>query len=430
MAVNRSVAPNVLNATEFTFNLTEIQQQTLNNGIPLYFYNGGVQDVISVTFHFKSGDWDEDHVGIANVAINLIKNGTTNKSANEINEILDYYGASLKTSSSYDGSGIVLNCLTKHVYVLLPLIYELITEANYPASELDITKQIMIQNVKVGLQKSDFIANRKIRAVMYGTHHPYGSASSIPVIEQEFTTNNCLHYKNNYISADLCTIYVAGKFKDDVLQTISNLFGSNNWNVPTKREAKKTYTIIQDPNKKHFIENNAAGVQASLRLSMPFVKKDHPHYLQMLITNALYGGYFGSRLMSNIREDKGYTYGIYSYITDVKQAAALNIDTEVGKDVYQAAIKEIYYEMDMLRNELVEEDELQLVKNYLLGSIKGKLDGPFSIINRWFNLINNGFDKDRFNETIETYKSITPKQIQELANIYYIPDNFYEVVVI
>jgi predicted Zn-dependent peptidase len=150
----------------------------------------------------------------------------------------------------------------------------------------------------------------------------------------------------------------------------------------------------------------------------------------MIVLNTILGGYFGSRLMSNIREDKGYTYGIHSYMYNQVNQSAYLITTEAGKDVCEAAIKEIYYEMDVLKNELVDAEELELVKNYLLGTILGDLDGAFQIMQRWKSLILNGFTKERFNKNIDLYKHITPEQLQALANKYYQQENFYELVVI
>jgi predicted Zn-dependent peptidase len=148
------------------------------------------------------------------------------------------------------------------------------------------------------------------------------------------------------------------------------------------------------------------------------------------LLNLILGGYFGSRLMSNIREEKGYTYGIYSSIGAFVNDASLTIHTEVGRDVIDAAVKEIYTEMDLLCNEKIDEEELLLVKNYLLGNILGDLDGPFSIMQRWRSLILNGFTIERFNENIHTYKNITAQELQVLAQQYFNKKDFIELVVV
>jgi predicted Zn-dependent peptidase len=149
--------------------------------------------------------------------------------------------------------------------------------------------------------------------------------------------------------------------------------------APSRAEEKK-YRVINDPQ----------GVQGAIRMGSPFPNRHHPDFIKVQVLNNVFGGFFGSRLMSNIREEKGYTYGIYSYLENHIQESAWVVSTEVGRDVYEAAIVEVYKEMERLRNEPVDEDELLLVRNYMMGSILGDLDGPFQIINRWKNIVLNG----------------------------------------
>jgi predicted Zn-dependent peptidase len=152
--------------------------------------------------------------------------------------------------------------------------------------------------------------------------------------------------------------------------------------------------------------------------------------MKVTVLNTVFGGFFGSRLMSNIREEKGYTYGIHSYIQNHIEDTAWLITTEAGKDVSEATIEEIYKEMQLLREELVDEEELLLVRNYLIGSILGDLDGPFHIIGRWKNIILNGMDEKYFYDSIQTIKKISAEELRSLAEKYLQKDDFYELVVI
>jgi zinc protease len=171
-------------------------------------------------------------------------------------------------------------------------------------------------------------------------------------------------------------------------------------------------------------------VQGAIRLARPFPDRKNPDFQKFLVLNTLFGGFFGSRLMSNIREDKGYTYGIYSYLQNHLEEAAWVISTEAGRTVCEDAIKEIYHEMQVLKEEKVDEEELQLVKNYMIGSTLGDLDGPFHIIARWKNIILNGFDEGYFYRGINTIKTITPEELMQLANKYFVAEEMYELVVI
>jgi len=152
--------------------------------------------------------------------------------------------------------------------------------------------------------------------------------------------------------------------------------------------------------------------------------------MKVMVLNTVFGGFFGSRLMSNIREDKGYTYGIHSYVQNHIHQSAWMISTDAGKDVCEATIEEVYKEMKLLREDLVDDEELLLVRNYLIGTILGDLDGPFQIMGRWKNLVLNNLTDDYFYRSIETIKTISAEELRELAKKYLNPEQFYEIVVI
>jgi zinc protease len=184
--------------------------------------------------------------------------------------------------------------------------------------------------------------------------------------------------------------------------------------------AEKKLKLINDPN----------GVQGAIRIARPFPNRHHPDFLKVMVLNVVFGGFFGSRLMSNIREDKGYTYGIHSFLHNHIQHSAWMISTEAGTDVVDATINEVYKEMKALRDEPVKDDELKLVRNYMMGGILGELDGPFQIIGRWKNIILNGFDERYFYDSLDTIRNVSAEELRELAGKYLNPEDFYELVVI
>jgi zinc protease len=167
-----------------------------------------------------------------------------------------------------------------------------------------------------------------------------------------------------------------------------------------------------------------------VRIARHFPGRKDPDFTPALVLNTIFGGYFGSRLMANIREEKGYTYGIYAHIYNYRNAGALLIATEAGKEVCEATVSEIYKEMDLLCNERVSDDELLLVKNYLLGNLLGDLDGPFSILQRWKNIILNDLPDDQFERNIHIYKTVTATELMDLAQKYLRKEDYYELVVV
>jgi predicted Zn-dependent peptidase len=223
-------------------------------------------------------------------------------------------------------------------------------------------------------------------------------------------------------------MFVAGKLPVDIEYQLNKHFGHLSFN-------QKALPVIQHPTvhekqRVHHITNDQSGVQGSIRLARNFPNRHHPDFPKVQVLNNIFGGYFGSRLMDNIREDKGYTYGIHSYLQNHIEQSAWMVSTEAGKDVCAATISEVYKEMQRLREELIDEEELHLVKNFMIGSILGDLDGPFQIIARWKNYVLNGLDESYFYNSINTIKNISAEELQELAKKYLQPDDFYELLVI
>lgn len=191
-------------------------------------------------------------------------------------------------------------------------------------------------------------------------------------------------------------------------------------NYHSQPSIQKEHSIISDPN----------GVQGAIRIARPFPNRHHPDFIKVQILNNIFGGFFGSRLMSNIREDKGYTYGIHSFLENHIQQSAWVISTEAGRDVCDATIAEVYKEMERLCKEPVSEAELHLVRNFMMGSILGDLDGPFQIIARWKNYILNNLTEAYFYNSIKTIRTISAEELQQLAAKYLDAKDFYQLTVI
>lgn len=427
MTLDRKTPPAIHDAVEFDFVLPAINEQKLSNGIPFYWLQAGVQDVVEISWVFPAGLWYEEKQATSQAVAGLLKNGTSKRTAHEINEALEFYGASLKVAPGNDHSSIILHTLTKHIPSLLPIVYEVLTDAIFPQTELDIYKQNSLQRLMVSLRQCDFVANQRIDAALFGNEHPYGRYTKKETIEN-LTRDDLLAFYKKHFDLGGVRIFLAGKFGDDTLKNIDDVFGKAAVTV-TNHDAK-TFDIIQSTEKKQHIVNDADGVQGAIRIGRLFPNRHHEDFAPMVVLNTLFGGYFGSRLMSNIREEKGYTYGIYSGLSPYAHGGELTIQTEVGRDVVEPAIKEIYYEMETLRNELADDGELLLVKNYLLGNLLGDLDGPFSILQRWRTLILNGMTIEHFNRNIRIYKTITASELQLLAQKYLDAEDFHEVVVI
>jgi predicted Zn-dependent peptidase len=426
--LNRTIAPDIHHAVEFDLPLKPYEFHQLNNQVPVYLINGGTQEVFELCLAFPAGSWYEKQNLIAQAVGALLKNGTSAHTALELNELIEYYGASLKVQVSHEHAMVNLHGLTRHLTALLPVLYEIVADATFPASEVELFNANRKQQLAVSLRKSDFVATRLIDAYLYGKDHPYGRYSNMEDYDQ--VTSASLHefYKRHYAS-NRCKIFFSGKVDASHVAELNKVFGAAQWNEQPE-VARPVFEIAPVAEKHHRVINDETGVQGAVRVARLFPARPHPDFAPMIVLNTVMGGYFGSRLMSNIREEKGYTYGIYSAQYNLREHSALNIQTDAGRDVCEATITEVFKELDDLKEQLIDEEELLLVKNYLLGNMLGDLDGPFQIAQRWRNLILNGFDADLFYRNIEIYKSVTPEALLELARKYYNREDFYELIVV
>lgn len=425
--MNRKIAPHIKDAIEFDLKLKPYQHFTLNNGVPVYCIDAGAQEVVQAELVFYAGNWFEAQKNVAQATNHLLKNGTSTRSAFELNEEFEYYGAYCNRACYNETAVVSVSALTKQLPAILPVVREMITDSVFGDTELDIYKQNSKQRLQVNLQKSDFVATRITDAYVYGEQHPYGKYTK-PEDLDALTSSQLKDFFTQYYVNGQAVIFVSGKLPDNIEEQLNNAFGD----LPLRPFNKQLETISQSPaaQKKYRIQNDANGVQGAIRIARAFPNRHHPDFMKVMVLNTVFGGFFGSRLMSNIREDKGYTYGIHSYVQNHIHDSAWMISTEAGKDVCEATIEEVYKEMKLLREELVDEEELSLVRNYLIGTILGDLDGPFHIMGRWKNLILNNLTEDYFYRSIETIKTISAEELRELAKKYLNPEQFYEIVVI
>jgi len=427
--LNRTIAPEIKNAVDFDLHLKPYEKFTLDNGVEVYTINAGVEEVLQLELVFAAGNSYETQNLVAATTNHLLKNGTSTKTAFDINEHFEFYGSYLNRTCANETATISLHTLSKNLPILLPVITEILTDASFPEEELNIFKQNSKQKLSVNLKKCDFVANRLIDAQLYGENHPYGKYTHMEDFDV-LTRDALVKYYDDFYRHGKCIIFVAGKLSKNIFEQLNEQFGKLPFTAWNPQKVVRPFENTSIDNPKSEIINDKEGVQGAIRIARNFPNRHHPDFQKLQVLNNLFGGFFGSRLMDNIREDKGYTYGIHSYLQNHVEQSAWMISTEAGRDVCAPTIKEVYYEMEQLRNELVEEDELLLVKNFMIGSILGDLDGPFQIIGRWKNYILNGTDDSYFYSAIQSIKSVTAEELKELANKYLHPGYFHELVVI
>ena len=423
--LNRKKAPVIKDAIDFDLRLKPYEKYTLRNGVEVYAVDAGAEEVLQIEWVFSAGNWFEKKNLVAASANFLLKNGTSTKNAFQLNEHFEYYGAYVNRSCFNESASVMLHCLNKHTEVLLPVIREMLVDSIFPDEEISTYRQNMKQRLNVNLKKSDFVAGRLIDAYLYGEEHPYGRYTRFEDFDS-LTREQLVEFYTDYYQNGKLVLFVAGRLPSNLFALLDQYFGDLK-NKPVPINDIPSYKAEE---KKYRVTNDPQGVQGAIRMGTHFPNRHHPDFVKAQVLNNVFGGFFGSRLMSNIREEKGYTYGIYSYLENHIQQSAWIVSTEAGRDVCEATISEVYKEMEKLRNDMIDDEELLLVRNYMMGSILGDLDGPFHIINRWKTIILNGLPEDYFYTQMDTIRKVGSGELQELANRYLRPENFYELVVV
>lgn len=402
------------------------EKTVLGNNIPVYSINAGTQDVIRVELLFHAGSWHQPAPSIASATSHLMSEGTSQMTAQQIARQLDYYGAYLNPYSDKDIACISLYTLNKFLPETLQVLEQIVKDAAYPQYELDIFIQTQLQKFHIDNEKVQLLARKYFNTVLFGTKHPYGVFLREEHIKKIKRTDLSEFHRKWYASGN-CTIILSGNVSQDTLSLINRYFGGQDWKQDFTNGIAKEYQLSPDPVKKHHIPK-ADTVQSAIRIGKTVINKHHNDYPALQILNTVLGGYFGSRLMSNIREDKGYTYGIGSAVVSMQQGGSFFIATETGSDVTAKALHEIFLEMERLRKEPVPPDELQKVKNYLMGEFLRSADGPFSLAEMLKGILFYGLDYSYFDRFVNTIKTANPDLLLELAQKYLDPDEMYEVV--
>jgi len=409
-----------------TLQLPEVQTYTLDNGVMVYAINAGEQDVVKIELIFKAGKWYEPQNLVADFTNRMLREGTKNHTAKQLADKFDYFGANVNYGAAFETAGASLYSLTHLTGELLPLFYELFTEPVFPENELATIVSNRKQRLAVDMQKNDFIANRHFVQALYGTSHPYGRVTEPEQLDRLTTSELAAYFKAYYHPGNL-TILISGKFSEQLIAQVNATFGSKHWqaqNLPSTPSffAQSSSQFVQHTEK-------ADSVQSAVVLGNLTINKLHPDFLKLSVLNTVFGGYFGSRLMSNIREEKGYTYGIHSSLISYPHSGFLEISTEVGKEVRQATLDEIQAEVNLVRTELIDEEELQIVKNYLSGKILRSIDGPLKYADTIKSLITYGQTTDYIHDFLHTIHKVEAEELRELAVKYLDFDKMYKITV-
>lgn len=397
------------------------------NGVPVHVLNIGDSEVVRIDVLMAGGRWRQSYPLQALFTNRMLREGTRRFTTAQIAEKLDYYGAWLEFSNAPEYAFVTLHSLNKYLPQTLEILESIIKEPTFPEKELGVIAENNRQQFLVNSSKVDFLAHRALSKALYGTAgHPCGQL----VKEEDYRHVNAAmlrtFYDDYYHSAN-CMLYLSGKVSDECLQRIERIFGASPFGKAGRPAERKHFIPSSCDEKRIFVERSDA-MQSAVRLGMLTLEHTHPDFLKLRVLTTLFGGYFGSRLMANIREEKGYTYGIQAGIVTYPDSGMFVIHAETANETVEPLIEEVYHEIDKLQNEPVSLSELRIVQNYMLGELCRSCDSPFSLADAWIFIRTNGLDEHYYHRMLEAIKGITPEEVRLLAQRYLCKERLKEVV--
>ncbi len=406
--------------------LPSVQTVHLGNGLPLHVINIGDQPVLKLECLFEAGNWYEDKAAQSFFTIKMLQEGSASFTSAQISEQLEKAGAFMELSHSVDKAGVVVYCLSRMLPQVLTVIKEMIYEATFPQKEFDELKNITLQHLKVNEEKVSWQAGNHFRAFLFGENHPYGRFQTAVHINGLEIEDLKVFYRKVIQPGPVC-IFLSGQVGDEEVKAVEQTFGNREAWVGEAISLADNPVSTANASARTLIER-ADSIQSSIRMGKRMFTRQHADYFKMQVVNEILGGYFGSRLMKNIREEKGLTYGISSMIYTFRHEGFLTIGTDVKREFTEQTIEEIFKEIRLLQEEEVTDNELQNVRNYMVGEFAGSLNTAFEVAERRKILLLENLPDDFFEQYINAIHATTAEEIRALANKYLAADEMKVVV--
>lgn len=420
--MNRSIAPEIALPHHLDFGI--VSKELLDNDFPMYILNGTSQDIFQLSIVFRAGRFFESKRMLAGLCANMILKGTNTKKAYEIAESFDFYGAAVSFKANMYTAELSMYCLTSALPQLLPLLVEVLEDASFPEEELKKAKAKTKQKLAVQWEKNSYIATQHFNEAIFGIEHPFGYHSHLEIIDELNREDVLAHFQKHFQLNNDSFGIIAGKIGEEELKLVNQYLGKLK-----VLDKGFNHAELQPKAEKEIFIDAKNKLQTAIRVGMPTVNISHPDFDDLQILNTILGGYFGSRLMTNIREEKGFTYGIYSFINPIMDTGYFCIATEVGEKYRNETLREIEIEINRLKNELINDAELSMVKNYMIGQLMKSVDGPLNMISTLKNFLIFEMDLNEINKQLEAIHAIDAQRLKHLAQQYLDYDNMYKVVV-
>ncbi len=403
--------------------LAEARRQTLANGVDLYVLPADEFEVLRVTFVFHAGSSVQRIPFSASATANLMAEGTQRHTAQEIAEQLDYYGSSFDINIDRDDVYISFCMLSKFALPTLEVAREILLEPVYPEAEVAAYCAKRKQQLAIERSKIDVRAREAFAQALFGPTHPYGISSD----EREYdrlTREAIVAFHARRYTAEHAFAVCSGRLGEAERQAVAAIAGA----LPRGLDNDELPFPAPESTPERWLRHEGA-VQSSIRVGRLLFPRQHPDFVGMQVVATALGGYFGARLMQNLREEHGYTYGAMAAMVNFRHTGYLAVAAQVGAEVTREALQEIYREIERLRTEPMPAAELDMVRNMMAGEMMRILDGPFGIADVTIENLLCGCSNRVIGENLRRIRRITPDEVMQLARRYLARESLVTIVV-
>lgn len=409
-------APEIEIGTPYTFEL--------KNGMKVFLVEN--HKLPQVTFSLiidRMPIMEGDKAGYVSIAGQMLRRGTTNRTKEELDEEIDFLGASISTGST----SISANGLSKYSEKLVELMADILYNPSFPEEELEKIRKQTISALQANKESPEAISSVVESAVLYGKNHPYGESETEETVNR-ITIEDVKEYYENYFIPNQSYLAVVGDITPEETEELVNKYFSD-WKKGKYKE--HSYEFPEKPTKTTIaLVDRPQSVQSNISISnILTLTPGDPDVIKTRVMNYILGGGGSSRLFMNLREDKGYTYGAYSSLGSDRLVASFSAGASVRNEVTDSAVAEFIHELNKIREEPVLEEELQDAKNYIIGSFGRSLESPSTIASFALNTARYNLPDDYYTNYLKNIEAVTTEDVMEVANKYIQPENAYITIV-
>lgn len=412
--------------------MPEVTKTVLPNGLPLYQLDHGSQEVCCLTCVWRGGVAESNAKALPALVLSMLREGTSSHSGEEIADIIEYNGARLFVSADSHFSTLKLYTLNSKAAEVLPLLPEMMLQPAFPEKNFEVIREKAAKNEEIKLAKVETQAAIAINRMVMGEGHPL-AVTDTPEQIRAYTCKDLSDWHKKVFTPvtddageSSLTLYLAGRITPEIAETVKSLFGS----ITVKRDTPLPLNIVPfkcEKSKEEHIHVDGA-LQSAVRMFMPVIGRNDPDYIALRFLIMILGGYFGSRLMSNIREDKGYTYGINSYLLGYPEGGIMGVSSSTDNATVKPLIEETVKEIERLSTGDFSNGEMERLKQHAMSMLASSLDSPFDIMDYHINLMVAFIPPHYFERQVAVVKSLTPQLLAKVAREHLSLDRLYIAV--